>query len=662
MKRSGQVGQGLDAASSRNPAFPLRSRSARTDLARRCKCETPRGQRAKSTERRYSHAAIATLCSVKTKPGAAVTAQSHTQFDRDADLHVETATIMFADVVESVRLIEDNELSSVQSLRRLLTRLIDTAEMLHRARVLERRGDGLLLSFSDSMDAVRCASAFHRLSNEATDLDGRSVLPIRVGIHRADLWADNVSYFGKGINLAARLVAIAEPWQTVVSAAVKEDLLLGVQFAAEDMGECYLRHIDVPIHCYRIRDRDGQIVGQPSSIPVVSPLPKLAVIPFKSLQPDGGTLARVFTKLVNGALSKSSHVRVVSSFSMQSMTPERYDETTQTVVKADWLLRGTLKQSSEKVAIFWEITRATSGTIVAEETSEFSVSELFDAASEKLIELTTNILKRILNEGLRLTTSRPLENLPSNVLLLGAIALMHRGGESSDRDAGRLLSELMERHKRSAVPFAWGAKRSFLRIWRGWSRDSMQERILARQYAEQSVHKDAAVGLPFAVRAMLASHIDRQFEEARQWYDRAIEVEPSESLTWIFKASTHTMEDQGALAADCARRALDLSPFDPLGYYYKTLAGGAFLTNGEYRLAIELAEDARRENRFHHSTYRVLALAYGLNGQMQQGNETIQALLKIDPNFSVSHFLRNSPSRSATRYAEILRELGTPIN
>ncbi|MGL5003137.1 MAG: hypothetical protein ACRDAM_09390, partial [Casimicrobium sp.] len=308
----------------------------------------------------------------------------------------------------------------------------------------------------------------------------------------------------------------------------------------------------------------------------------------------------------------------------------------------------------------WQVESKHAPYVSYEGRFDTSEKDLYTRDSGFLLKLSSEILLALLNVSCSLESTKPLHSLPSNVILLSAIACMHRGGQQSDERAARALDELMERHKRNAIPFAWAAKQTFLRMWRGWAGDLQRQRNVARQYAEQSVEKGAATGLPFAIRAMISSHMDRNFSESRDWYSKAIEIEPNEPLIWLFKASLHTFENQGAEAADSARRALDLSPLDPISYYFKTLAAGAFLVNGEYGLAIDLAETARRENKHHHSTYRILALACGLDGQHDRGRRVVEELLLIDPGFSASQYLRNSPSVQADHYARIFRDLGAP--
>jgi adenylate cyclase len=655
MNYRGMVNRNASATEAKNRFGILFSRRTAP-----CKRETRHSFSNNRNAQSASLARIAPLCSLQRTTGA-IALTSHVTDADDFDLRVETTTIMFADVVESVRLIEHDEQEAISCIRGLLAEIAERIVPAFGGRTIERRGDGVLATFASVSKSAGCAVEIHKAAALVCGVSGLP-LSMRVALHRSDIWTDGQALYGKAMNLVARLVTLAEPGETVVSASAKESLTLGVDLNAEDLGECYLRHVASPVHCYRLRCKTTESLAAVALLPEESPLPKLAIMPFRCIDAADQKIARVFTKLLTGVISKSSQLHVVSSLSMQTIDEESLDSfAVRRTIGADWVLKGDIAFSGKRASVSWKLGRLSEDTFVCGST-DFAINSIVDPQSDSLLSLAMEVARKMLARGLELSSTQPIASLPSNIVLLGAIALMHRGGSSSDQEAARLLHELMERHKRSAIPYAWAAKQAFLRLWRGWSNASEKERALARQYADQSVHKGAAIGLPYAVRAMVASHIDRRFDESRDWYRQAIEVEPNEPLTWIFKCALHTFEGEGEMAANCARRAISLSPLDPLSYYYKTLAGGAFVANDEYDIAIRLTEEALNENKHHHSTYRVLAIAYGLNGQHEKGHCVIKELLRVDPNFSISLFLRNSPARNAEHYAKVLKELGAPTN
>ena len=186
--------------------------------------------------------------------------------DFDAELQVETTIIMFADVVESVRLIEQDEKANVARIRALLRRLSLDAESLHGGQVLERRGDGLLIRFSGARQAVAAAHEMHRCSRqESANRAGSDAIVFRIGVHAAEVLTDSAALYGSGINHAARITSLAVPGGTVVSAGVRDHLTDGLDAAIDDMGECYLRNVADPMRVYRIYRAANNVENWPQT-------------------------------------------------------------------------------------------------------------------------------------------------------------------------------------------------------------------------------------------------------------------------------------------------------------------------------------------------------------------------------------------------------------
>jgi adenylate cyclase len=125
----------------------------------------------------------------------------------------------------------------------------------------------------------------------------------------------------------------------------------------------------------------------------------------------------------------------------------------------------------------------------------------------------------------------------------------------------------------------------------------------------------------------------------------------------------HAFKGEGSSAVHDTERALRLSPLDPLKYYYDSLAATAATSAGDYSNAIRLAERSLKQNRTHTSTYRAMAIAQALSGDIPAACRTIANLLVLEPDFTVSKFLSRSPSSQypiGQLYAEALRMAGLP--
>jgi len=122
------------------------------------------------------------------------------------------AAILAADVAGYSRLMGADEEGTHERLKTLLRRLVDPKVKEHRGRIVKTTGDGLLLEFASVVDAVRCAVDVQReLAERNADVPPDRRIELRMGINLGDIIKDGRDIYGDGVNVAARLEALAEP-------------------------------------------------------------------------------------------------------------------------------------------------------------------------------------------------------------------------------------------------------------------------------------------------------------------------------------------------------------------------------------------------------------------------------------------------------------------
>src|SRR5882724_3828492 len=157
------------------------------------------------------------------------------------------AAILAADVAGYSLLIGQNEEGTLAALRAMRRGLIDPTIADHRGRIVKTTGDGLLAEFQSVVDALRCAAAWQAA------VPDDSVIAWRIGVHQGDIVVENGDIFGDGVNVAARLEALADPGGICISARVQEDAAGKLDLTFEDLGEQSLKNIARPVRVYRIR-------------------------------------------------------------------------------------------------------------------------------------------------------------------------------------------------------------------------------------------------------------------------------------------------------------------------------------------------------------------------------------------------------------------------
>jgi adenylate cyclase len=177
------------------------------------------------------------------------------------------AAILAADVAGYSRLIGVDEEGTLHRLRSLRDEVIDPAIAAHRGRLVKTTGDGLLVEFASVVDALRCAVEVQReitSRGEGSPTDGR--IEFRIGILQGDIVVEDGDIFGDGVNVAARLEALADPGGICVSARVQEDAVGRLDLSFADLGEQNLKNIARPIRVYRV-------ASHKAATPAQAPLP-----------------------------------------------------------------------------------------------------------------------------------------------------------------------------------------------------------------------------------------------------------------------------------------------------------------------------------------------------------------------------------------------------
>jgi class 3 adenylate cyclase len=141
---------------------------------------------------------------------------------------------------------EEGTLAALKGIRRELG---DPKVKEHRGRIVKTTGDGLLIEFGSVVDAVRCAvEVQERMAERNAEVPEARRIEFRIGINLGDIIRDGRDIFGDGVNVAARLEALAEPGGICVSRVVHEEVRDKLDVAFEDMGEQQVKNIARPVH------------------------------------------------------------------------------------------------------------------------------------------------------------------------------------------------------------------------------------------------------------------------------------------------------------------------------------------------------------------------------------------------------------------------------
>ena len=190
------------------------------------------------------------------------------------------AAILAADIAGYSRLMGADEESTLERLKALRRELVDPKIAEHKGRLVKTTGDGLLVEFASVVDALRCAVEVQReMTGRNTGVPPDNRIEFRIGINVGDIVVEDGDIFGDGVNVAARLEALAEPGGICVAARVQEDAAGKLDLAFEDIGEQQLKNIARPIGAYRVVTAARPATPQVSTGPPLPDKPSIAVLP-----------------------------------------------------------------------------------------------------------------------------------------------------------------------------------------------------------------------------------------------------------------------------------------------------------------------------------------------------------------------------------------------
>ena len=582
----------------------------------------------------------------------------------DLALHYAHKTVMFADVVESVRLIQRDEIAAASRIRKLLLEAANEIVPAHRGHLLQRLGDGLMIDFGNPRHAAECASALHRRAAEmSAGVAADSRVLLRVGIHVADVLTDDIAFYGHGVNLAARFAALAGPGETVISAAVRDQLSADLDGEITDLGECHLKHIETPHRAYRLGPRtlratalEGEIALRPTV--VVIPL-ALRGGPNESI-----SVGEIIADQVITALSRTAEMRVVSRLSTTAFRGRDQDlREIRSYLGATYVLSGSYQISERELIVNVELADARTSEAVWGDTYRTSPGALLMPDDPLIASIVENIGRAIMATEIARTQSQLLPTLDAYTLLLGGIGLMHRSDARAFDRSRQAFEQLIERFPRCSAPYAYLAEWHVFKVTQGWFTNFAQESTAALDYINRALDAEPAGSLAFTVHGLVHANLLRDHATAEESYNRALEINPNDGLAWLRRGTLRAFQGRGDEALKETLYATRLSPLDPWRYYYDSLCATAALAARDYERAIALAERSLKSNRMHASTLRVIAIASAELGRMEEARATVARLLALEPTLTVAKYRARSPAGSyetGAAWAQALRRAGLP--
>jgi TolB-like protein/class 3 adenylate cyclase len=304
------------------------------------------------------------------------------------------AAILAADVAGYSRLMGADEEGTLERLKALRRELVDPKIAEHKGRIVKTTGDGMLVEFASVVDAVRCAIAVQQAMPERnTDVAAESRIELRIGINLGDMIVEGDDLYGDGVNIAARIEALADPGGVFVSNTVHDQVRDRLPSVFDDLGEQQVKNIARPVRVYRVRDAGVAAKNRSAPAPPVLPLPdkpSIAVLPFANMSGDpeqeyfvDGMVEEIIT-----ALSRIRWLFVIarnSSFTYKGQAVEVKQVGRELGVR--YVLEGSVRKAGNRVRI--------TGQLIDAETGAHLWADRFDGSLEDVFELQDKVASSV---------------------------------------------------------------------------------------------------------------------------------------------------------------------------------------------------------------------------------------------------------------------------
>ena len=528
--------------------------------------------------------------------------------------------------------------------------------------------DTLVLEFSNAREAAESAFAIRTGYSSATapgEPGARTAL--RMSIESSER---KNGRNGQNGHAAARLSALAGPQEILVSAEIRDQLTDGLDVSLEDLGERQLIGSKRKVRAFRVSP-PGARAGSPGGADPPGgrrggDRPSIAVLPFRNLSGDPANdyLGDVIAEDVISALSRLTDLIVISRLSTAAFRHRRYEPRgVAEALNVRYVLSGSLYTSGPRLRITADLSDAATGHVVWAERFESSVSGIFELQDQLATAISQRLGPHVSQLELQRARAAHPESLTAYERTLRGIDHFHRSSQQDLDVARSLLESAIEADPSYVTPYAWLAHWYVRRVGQGWSADPQRDATEASRYSLVALEKDATHPHALTISGVVRSYLYKDLEAAIELHNRALAINPSAAPAWAWSTAAYAWLGDGNEAVRRSHRAIELSPFDPQMYLFTSIAGAAHAAAGLYDKAIELCRRSLRLNRMYASSHRILTMSLSLAGRRDDARTAAAELLRVEPNLTVSGFLKRHPgseSAHARTFAEALSAAGVP--
>ncbi len=561
------------------------------------------------------------------------------------------AAILAADVAGYSRLMSHDEEGTLRRLKAHLGELVEPHIAAHRGRIVKRTGDGLLVDFASAVEAVRCAVAIQAGMADRNRALSDDRIEFRIGINLGDVIIEGDDIYGDGVNIAARLEALADPGGIFVSRAVRDSVRDKLGIVLEDLGEKPVKNIARPVRVFRIGRGDG-VRHAPS--PALPDKPSIAVLPFANMSGDAEQeyFSDGISEDLITDLSKVQALFVIarnSSFTYKGRSVKVQEIGRELGVR--FVLEGSIRKAGNRVRITAQLVDASTGGHLWADRFDRELTDIFatqDEVVHKIVEALAVKLSRVEEQDLKRGGTKNVEAYES---WLRARQLLGHGTRDAIAESRALHRRALELDPNFCAPhvgLAFAAVSDYINAWVPDPSGALDE---GERWARRAIELDERQpGGHVALGNVLVWR--RRYDQALVELHRSVELDHNYAqghalLGMALMYSGHPTEALESLGV-----AMRFDPHYPNILLH--LSAQAEFSLGHYEIAASRLAERIVRNPNTDASRMLLAACYGHLGRADEARAAWAGLLEVNPGFSVAQREGVLPYRNASDFQRIV--------
>ncbi len=566
------------------------------------------------------------------------------------------AAILAADVVGYSRLMEADEAGTLTALKSRLKEVLDPLVAKHQGRIFKITGDGVLVEFASAVNAVQCAVDIQEgmaAANGALPEDRRIVL--RVGVNVGDVMVEGSDLYGDGVNIAARLEAIAEPGGIWVSEDAQRQVRNKLSVTFDDLGSQSLKNVAQRVRVYRVSNTPRVSIAAAMA---ATDKPSIAVLPFTNLSGDPAQdyFSDGITEDIITELSRFRSLSVIarnSSFAFKGKAIKVQEIGKELGVA--YVVEGSVRKTGAHVRITVQLVEVSGGTHLWAERYDRPAEDIFAIQDNVVRTVVATLAGRIEAAGAEGLRRRPTTSLSAYECVLRGHALPLDDPASEDA-AHRLFEQAVGLDPDYALALALLAI-SHMNRWVSQMSASNADIDRAFELATRAVLLDAQETVCHTALTWIQLYRGR-YDEAEFHAQKALALNPNRPNTLANMGNFLLYVGRPAEAVVFYTDAMRLDPHHP-AWYWAVLGCAHFMAH-RYAEAVAAFRHRPSSKSYEH------AYLAACHAQLEEEGPTraeAAELMRLRPDFSVAAFMAGEPYKAAAdreHLASSLRKAGLP--